>query len=74
MFLLIWPFSLSQVRKDFPVGRELKRIQLINPCRTIIYRPKGLSRWKGIETVSVEHIDLGVSGPKGLSRWKGIET
>ena len=37
------------VRKDFPVGREWKTNLLKIPIEDDA-RPKGLSRWKGMET------------------------
>ena len=39
------------------------------------HRPKGISRWKGIETLTtVVAPESTLNGPKGISRWKGIET
>ena len=38
------------VRKDFPVWRELKRQDSLNSAANSEFRPKGLSRLKGIET------------------------
>ena len=39
-----------------------------------VKRPKGLSRWKGMETIFQVSPDRLRLCPKGLSRWKGMET
>ena len=46
---LLITFALWLVRKDFPVGRELKLNCFCN-LFGIQHGPKGLSRWKGMET------------------------
>ena len=63
----------GRVRKDFPVGRELKLCHTPSLVSESI-GPKGLSRLKGIETLAALRSEHGHNRPKGLSRLKGIET
>ena len=55
---------------------ETQRYSHLYTLGRIRWRPKGLSRWKGIETHRLHHLkgDYPDLSPKGLSRWKGIET
>ena len=69
-----WRSSILAVRKDFPGGREWK-LPSSSENKSPPLGPKGLSRWKGMEThimLMMHHINT--ISPKGLSRWKGMET
>ena len=62
--------------RTFPLEGNGNLTLLRDSDKTWFYRPKGLSRWKGMETTDLHAVWLEIkqSCPKGLSRWKGMET